>query len=283
VADGQQRVLQHVAQSLLDDLAAKPRRPETGLNLGGLKVGRLHAVEGGDVHAEALGVDGGRGAGLGQLLAHVARQVLPRRDQAPGARLVVDQRAERGARLLLARAQQPGDLPQVDLALVDEHQVEGFLRGLGPQFHPVRHRGALVEQVLLGRGLLDRVERFQRLDGRAARVGAELLGDQPLAGLPELDQVQALGEDLLQPGGVLACGYSVLDRGQHGAAHLRHLDQLGGGGDRDAFLVLAAAGAHLLAVHDRRDDADQRVAPEVVLQQRDLRVALVGLGEIQPV
>ena len=123
----------------------------------------------------------------------------------------------------LVGAQEPGDLAEVHAPAVDQHQVQGLLRGVGTQFHPVRHGGAPGEHGLLRGGLGDRVEVFEGFDGRAARVGPERGGHQPGALLSGLDPAHPLAE-----GGGEALGVRSLrdlgQRGRQGRADIGDLD-----------------------------------------------------------
>ena len=145
MGDGQPGVFQEVAQSLLDDLVAQPRRPEAGLDVLGGQRGRLDGLEALGVDGVPSRVAGGGLAGGGEFLQHVSRQVLARGDEAARSGVVEHEGAELLAGVGLVGAQQPGDLAEVNVPVVDEHQVQGLLRGVGAQFHPVRRGGAPVE------------------------------------------------------------------------------------------------------------------------------------------
>ena len=113
--DPQARVIEYLAQELLDVRRVDPRRAEPGVDLARRQVGRDDPAQFGDVDREP-GVVLGRLLGLPQLVADLARQVLGRRDQPPGFRVVEHERAELGAGVVLGGAEQPGDLVQPQLA-----------------------------------------------------------------------------------------------------------------------------------------------------------------------
>ena len=93
--DGQRRVFQDLPQSLLDVARLDPGRAEPGVDLARPQVGRQRAAQRGDVDLEPRVVPGCLLC-VAELGADLAAQVFRRRNQAAGARLVIDQLAERG-------------------------------------------------------------------------------------------------------------------------------------------------------------------------------------------
>ena len=282
VDDGQPRVLEDVAQSLLDDLPAQPRGAEPGLDVLGGQRGRLDGFEAFDVGGVAFRVAGGGRACCGQFLAYVPGQVLARGNEVAGGRVVEYEGGELSPGVGLVGAQEPGDLAEVHAPAVDEHQVQGLLRGVGTQLHPVGHGGAAGEHGLFHGGLGDRVEGFEGFDGRAARVGAERGGHQPGALFSCLDPAHPLAEG--GGDGLGVCALRDLGQcGRQGRADPGGLDELGGHGDRLAVLVLAGAVPYLPGVCGRPHDPGQRVAAEVCLQELHLGVGHVFPAEVEPV
>ncbi len=170
--DLQAAVIERLAQELLDVVVGDPGRAQPGVDLSGCQVT-------GDDLAQLGHVDGEPGVVLtgllrrAQLVPDVSRQVLRRRDQPPGLRVVEDQRAELGAGLVFAGAEQPGDLGKADLAAgvqADRQRVSGGVRaqaGRPGRDHP------LPEDRGLGGPLPDRVELLQGLHQRRERIIAE--------------------------------------------------------------------------------------------------------------
>ena len=109
--DPQPRVVEHLAQELLDVRGVDPGRAEPGVDLPGRQVGRDDPAQLGDVDREP-GVVLGRLLGVPQLVADLPGQVLGRRDQPPGSGVVEHERAELVAGVVLGGAEQPGDLGQ---------------------------------------------------------------------------------------------------------------------------------------------------------------------------
>ena len=142
MGDGQPRVLQDVAKSLLDDLLAQPRRPEPGLDVLGGQRGRLDGLEALGVDGVPSRVAGGGLAGGGEFLRTFPDRYSPAATRRPVAGVVEHEGAELRAGVGLVGAQQPGDLAEVNAPVVDQDQVQGLLRGVGAQFHPVRRGGA---------------------------------------------------------------------------------------------------------------------------------------------
>ena len=144
---------------------------------------------------------------MGEFDAHVAGQVLRRRDQPLGAAVGVDsgvcehEPGEGGASVFLAAAEQPGDLVEVDLAVGVQADRDGVGRGVRAQSrgaggdHPPGHdRG-------LAGGADGGVEILQGVDGGGVRVEFEAPLRWSDAGQPVLarDLVDAAGAAVGDP------------------------------------------------------------------------------------
>ena len=120
-----------------------------------------------------------RGSSCGGLLGgaelgpDVAGQVLGRRDQPARLRVVEHQGPEPLACVVLAGAEQPGDLGQAGFAVRVEADREGVGRGVRAEPRRPGRDDALAADGCLRGALADRVEFFQRVHGRRVRVDPE--------------------------------------------------------------------------------------------------------------
>ena len=170
--DPQPRVIQDLAQELLDVRRVDPGGTEPGVDLSRRQVGRDDPAQLGDVDREP-GVILGRLLGVPQLLADLAGQVLGGGHQPSGSRVVEHKRAELGAGVVLGGAEQSGDLVQPRLAPGVEADCQRVGRSVGAEPRRARGDDAFAEDSRLGGPLADRVELLQGVDQWGERVGGE--------------------------------------------------------------------------------------------------------------
>ncbi len=125
-------VVQDLGQELPHVVGCDPGRAELGLDLSRPEIRRQHPLQRGHVD-RVRGVGGGGLPGRVELVAHVAGQVLRRRDQPTGVGIGKDQLTQLRPGGGLVDPKQPGDLAQPDLTVAvqaDRHRVGG---GVGTQ------------------------------------------------------------------------------------------------------------------------------------------------------
>jgi hypothetical protein len=178
--DLQRRVFQDLPQSLLDEARLDPGRAKPGVDLPRPQVGRERAAQRGDVDLEPRVVPGCLLC-VAELGADLAAQVFRRRNQAAGARLVINQLAERGTGFPGGGgAEQPAGVLQPDLPRevhADRDRVGGIggpLRGLPGGDDPPGEDDGLSGLAGLG------IEVLQRVHGCGVRVLAELALRRPV-------------------------------------------------------------------------------------------------------
>ena len=120
---------------------------------------------------------GGRGDRDVELVADVARQVLGGRHELAAGGVVVDELAERVARLVGRGAQQRRDLLEVDAAVGLDADGERVVGGVDAEHRRARDEGALREHRGRHRGLRRLVEALKRHDERRERVAAQRVHD----------------------------------------------------------------------------------------------------------
>ena len=270
--DPQARVIEDLAQELLDVRRVDPCGAEPGVDLPRRQVGRDDPAQFGDVDREP-GVVLGRPFGLPQLLADLAGQVLGGGHQPPGSRVVEHERAELGAGVVFGGAEQPGDLVQPRLAPGVQADGQRVGRGVGAEPRRARGDDPFAEDGRLGGPLADRVELLQGVDQRGERVGGEPAlpwpdpGQDRLAGgrvgpagAPQREPVQrpvggevvvvAAAEFGAQPGDlgrVLGRGRLGCQQGPRAVSQREQVSELGG-----------LAGRYGMRLFSAEDDAGER-------------------------